>query len=78
MQHDVNIESEHAKIVVFPYTSNKQSERKLREQLIYMAFKIITYLRINFTEETHTINHKTLLKENKEDLSKQKYPMFIN
>lgn len=39
--------------VVFPYTSNKQSERKLREQLIYAAFKIITYLRINFTDKAN-------------------------
>ena len=62
------------KSLVFLYTNNENSERKIKESIPFtIATKIIKYLGINLPKETkelYTENYKTLLKEIKDDINR--------
>ena len=57
----------------FAYTDNEQSEKELKNS-IYNSTKILEYLGINLMKDInnfYTENYKILLKEIREDTSKQ-------
>ena len=60
------------KSLVFLYTNNEKSERKIEESIPFtLAEKTSKYLRINLPKETkelYTENYKTLMKEIKDDI----------
>ena len=62
------------KSLAFLYTNNEKSEREIKESIpVTIATKRIKYLGINSPKETtelYTENHKTLLKEIKDDISR--------
>ena len=62
------------KSLAFLYTKNEKSEREIKESIPFtIATKIIKYLEINLPKETkelYTENHKTLLKEIKDDINR--------
>ena len=59
------------KSLAFLYTNNEKSEREIKESVLFtIATKRIKYLGINLPKETkklYTENHKTLIKEIKDD-----------
>ena len=59
------------KLTAFLYTNNKRSEKEIREAIPFtIASKRINYLGVNLPKETKDLyseNHKTLMKEIKED-----------
>ena len=64
------------KSLVFLYTNNENSERKIKESIPFtIATKIIKYLGINLPKEKkelYTENYKTLMKEIKNDINRWK------
>ena len=62
------------KSLAFLYTTNEKSEREIKESIPFTtAMKIIKYLGINLPKETkelYTENHKTLMKEIKDDINR--------
>ena len=62
------------KSLVFLYTNNEKSEREIKESIPFtIVTKIIKYLGINLPKETkelHTENHRTLMKEIKDDINR--------
>ena len=61
------------KSLAFLYTNSENSEREIKESIPFtIATKINKYLEINLPKETkelYTENHKTLLKEIKDDIN---------
>ena len=61
------------KSLVFLYTDNEKTEREIKETILFtIAMKRIKYLGIYLPKETKDLyieNHKTLMKEIKEDTS---------
>ena len=61
------------KSLAFLYTNNEKSEREIKESVPFtIATKRIKYLGINLPKETkelHTENHRTLMKEIKDDIT---------
>ena len=68
--HKINTQ----KSLAFLYTNNEKSEREIKESIPFnMATKRIKYLGINLPKETkglYTENHKTLMKETKDDINR--------
>ena len=64
------------KSLAFLYTNNEKSEREIKESIPFaIATKRITYLGINLPKETkelYTENYKTLMKEIKDDINRQR------
>ena len=64
------------KLTAFIYTNNERSEREIRETIsLTIASKRIKYLGINLPKESKDLcseNHKTLMKEIKEDTNRWK------
>ena len=64
------------KSLKFLYTNNKISEKEIKKTIPFtIASKTIKYLRINLTKEVkdlYTENHKTLMKEIKEETTNGK------
>ena len=64
------------KSLAFLYTKNEKSEREIKESIPFTtATKILKYLGINLpkgTEELYTENYKTLMKEIKGDINRQR------
>ena len=64
------------KLVVFLYTSNKQSKKEIKKTIPFIiASKWIKYLGINLTKEVKDLyieNYKTFLKDIEEALNKWK------
>ena len=62
------------KSLAFLYTNNEKLERVIKESIPFtIATKIIKYLGINLPKETkglYTENHKTLMKETKDDINR--------
>ena len=62
------------KSLAFLYTNNEKSEREIQESIPFtIATKRIKYLGINLPKETkelHTENHRTLMKEIKDDINR--------
>ena len=62
------------KSLAFLYTNNEKSEREIKESVPFtIAIKRIKYLGINLPKETkelHTENHRTLMKEIKDDINR--------
>ena len=62
------------KSLAFLYTSNKKSEREIKQTLPFtIATKRIKYLRINLPKEAKDLyseNYKTLMKEIKDDINR--------
>ena len=60
--------------LAFLYTNNEKSERAIKESIpFHIATKIIKYLGKNLpteTEELYTQNHKTQMKEIKDDINR--------
>ena len=67
------------KSLTFLYTDNEKSEREIKESIPFtIATKRIKYLGINLPKkmkELYTENHKTLMKEIKDDINR--YSMFL-
>ena len=63
------------KSLAFLYTNNEKLERVIKESIPFtIATKIIKYLGINLPKETkglYTENHKTLMKEIKDDIKRK-------
>ena len=70
--HKINTQ----KSLALPYTNNKKSEREIKESIPFtIATKRIKYLGINLPKETkelYTENYKTLMKEIKDDINRQR------
>ena len=68
--HKINTQ----KSLAFLYTNSENSEREIKESIPFtIATKINKYLEINLPKETkelYTENHKTLLKEIKDDINR--------
>ena len=64
------------KSLAFLYTSNEKSEREIKESISFtVATKRIKNLGLNLPKETkelYTENYKTLMKEIKDDMSRQR------
>ena len=64
------------KSLTFLYTNNEKSERAIKESIPFtIATKRIKYLGINLPKETkelYTENYKTLMKEIKGDINRQR------
>ena len=64
------------KSLAFLYTSNEKSEREIKESIPFtIATKRIIYLGVNLPKETkelYTENYKTLVKEIKDDINRQR------
>ena len=64
------------KSLAFLYTNNEKSEREVKESIPFtIATKIIKYLGIDLPKETKemcTENYKTLMKEIKDDINRQR------
>ena len=60
--------------LAFLYINNEKSEREIKESIPFtIAMKRIKYLGINLLKETkelYTENHKTLMKEIKDDINR--------
>ena len=60
----------------FLYTNNEKSEREIKESIPFtIATKRIKYLGINLPKETkelYSANYKTLMKEIKDDINRQR------
>ena len=68
--HKINTQ----KSLAFLYTNSENSEREIKESIPFtIATKINKYLEINLPKETkelYTENHKTLLKEIKDEINR--------
>ena len=69
------------KSLVFLYTNNENSERKIKESIPFtIATKIIKYLGINLPKEKkelYTENYKTLMKEFKDNINRWRDSRYL-
>ena len=67
-------QGQYTKFTYIPITNNEKSEREIKESVPFtIAIKRIKYLGINLPKETkelHTENHRTLMKEIKDDINR--------